>query len=72
MPGAELGRLVDTVSRALAEDPPDWTRALDAWLDLSLACKGTSLEGTADALGHTLRMQDRGFAEALLERLRGR
>lgn len=69
--GAELARLVEAVSWALAQDPPDWTRATDAWLDLSLACKDTPQEGVADALGHALRMQDRGFAETLLARLQG-
>ena len=72
MAGAELGRLVDAVSQALAQDPPDWSRATDAWLDLSLACKNTALESVADALGHALRMQDREFTETLLARLRGR
>ena len=68
--GAERTRLVDAVSQALAQDPPDWSRATDAWLDLSLACKETPQESAAQALGHALRMRDRGFAETLLARLK--
>lgn len=58
-PSRRVEQSAARIVRALRTESPDWSAAMDAWLDLSLDATNTALEPTVRWLGEALRSQDR-------------